>query len=82
MKTANQEPTVHSGYCTIELSVSGVRLPVSQWAPNFLVLKNSIEHPPGDAIISMSIDGREDRWPVQLPDGIQAGKRRTAISKS
>jgi hypothetical protein len=81
MKTANQEPTVHSATVHIELTVNGFVLPVCQLGPNFLVLKTPIEQPPADAIISMSIDGREDRWRVRLPDGIQAGKRKTAISK-
>jgi hypothetical protein len=81
MKSANQEPTVYSATVHINLTVNGFILPVCQLGPNFLVLKTPIEHPPGEAEIAMSIDGREDRWRVRLPDGIQAGKRKTAISK-
>ncbi len=49
--------------------------------PNFLVLKNPIDHSPVDAEITMSIDGHEDRWRVRLPDGIHSGRQKTAISK-
>ena len=64
----------------IELCLNGHNLPITQLGPNFLVLKDSINHPPAEAEIAMWIDGREDRWRVRLEDGIQAGQRKTVIT--
>jgi hypothetical protein len=36
------------------------------------MLDDPADYPPGGAEIRMSIDGRERRWPVQLPEGISA----------
>ena len=65
----------------MELRLNGHFLPIAQLGPNFLVLKNPIDHPPSDAEIFMSIDGREERWPVQLLQGMCSGERKIAISK-
>jgi hypothetical protein len=81
MNVTNHEPLGHSAIVHTHLYVNGSILPVSQLGPNFLILKNPFDHPPTDAEISMSIDGREDRWRIRLPDGIQTGKLRTPISK-
>jgi hypothetical protein len=82
MSTTNQTPIGHSSVIHIQLSVNGMILPVGQLGLNFLVLEHPVDHPPIDAEISMSIDGREERWRVNLPDGIQMGKVKTAIAKA
>jgi hypothetical protein len=61
--------------------VNGRALPVAQLGPDFLVLRTPVDHPPCDAEIAMSIDGHESRWPVHLLNGIQIGRRKTAISR-
>ncbi|MBI3408166.1 MAG: hypothetical protein HY040_07405 [Planctomycetes bacterium] len=78
---ANKSAHAHSAIVSMELHVNGRVLPIAQLGPNFLVLENPIDYPPTDAEITMSIDGHEDRWPVQLVDGIQAGQRKTSISR-
>ncbi len=70
----------HSADVRIHLHINGCVLPVAQLGPDFLVLRNPVDHPPGDAQIFMSIDGQEKRWPVHLTDGIDAKKRKTRIS--
>ena len=65
----------------MELCVNGHILAIAQLGPNFLVLETPIDHPPVDAEIGMWIDGREDRWRVRLANGIQAGQRKTNISR-
>lgn len=82
MIATNQQSAGHSAIVCMQLCVNGLILPIAQLGPSFLVLKNPIDHPPADAVISMSIDCCEDHWRVRLPGGIQAGKRKTAISKS
>jgi hypothetical protein len=37
------------------------------------VLRNPIPHPPVEAELSLSIDGHEERWQVELIDGIVPG---------
>jgi len=64
----------------MELRVNGDVLPIAQLAPDFLILKNPIDHPPTDAEIHMSIDGQERRWLVQLRDGISTSEPQTSIS--
>jgi hypothetical protein len=60
--------------------VNGKVLEIAQLGPEFLVLRESADHPPCDAEIAMSIDGHESRWTVYLHEGIQAGRRKTPIS--
>jgi hypothetical protein len=64
----------------MELHVNGRILAIGQLGPDFLILNNPADHPPAAAEIALSIDGRVKRWPVQLPDGLTAGKRETRIT--
>ncbi len=66
----------------MELRVNGHILPIAQLGHNFLVLETPIDHSPADAEIRMRIDGEEERWPIRLAEGIQAGQRKTSISRS
>jgi hypothetical protein len=61
--------------------VNGSVMPVAQLGPEFLVLRSPVDHPPCEAEITLSIDGRERRWLVHLINGIQAGERKTAIAR-
>ena len=63
----------------MQLFVSGQVLKIAQIGPQFLMLDQPVEHPPADAEILMSIDGREDRWRVHLPHGISATTPTTPI---
>jgi hypothetical protein len=58
----------------MSLSVEGRVLPIAQLGPDFIILEKSADHPPAEAEIRLSIDGRERRWKVFLPDGLTAGK--------
>jgi hypothetical protein len=46
-----------------------------------VVLRDPIPHPPAEAELSLSIDGHEDRWRVELIDGIVAGGGDTRIRR-
>ena len=65
----------------MELRLDGRVLPIAQLGPDFLVLANPVDHPPAEAEIAMSIDGRESRWLVHLADGISASRPHTRISR-
>jgi hypothetical protein len=69
----------HSADVRILISVNGSVLPVAQLGPDFLTLREPSEHPSSDAEILMSIDGKERRWNVHLPEGISAARPRTKI---
>ena len=65
----------------MHLTVNGQQLRIGQLGPDFLILKNPTDHPPSEAEIYMSIDGRARSWFVDLPDGITAGKPETRIAR-
>jgi hypothetical protein len=63
----------------MHLHVNGHVLAIGQLGPDFIILDAPADHPAARAEIAVSIDGRMRRWPVQLPDGIAAGKPETRI---
>ena len=81
MDADNLESHRHSADVRIHLRLDGHVLPIAQLGPDFLVLKNPIDHPPVEAEIDMSIDGQESRWPVCLIDGLAAGQRKSRITR-
>jgi hypothetical protein len=81
MSAGNLNGSGHSAQVRMELHVNGHVLPIAQLGPDFLVLTNPIDHPPGDAEIAMSIDGHESRWPVRLLDGLSSQQRRAPIAR-
>lgn len=81
MTPTDWKKNVHSADVRIELYLNGSVFNVAQLGRDFLILRDPFDHPPADAEISMSIDGHEDRWAVRLAEGIQAGQRKTSISR-
>ena len=65
--------TGHSADVRIALAVNGHVFSVAELGPDFVVLRNPIPHPPAEAELSLSIDGHEERWRVDLIDGILPG---------
>jgi hypothetical protein len=65
----------------MHLRLNGHVLPIAQLGPDFLVLKEPLDHPPADAEIDMSIDGQESRWPVYLAEGLVANRRKARIAQ-
>ena len=77
---AHQHSRGYSADVRMGLSVNGHTLSIGQLGPDFIMLRDPIDHPPAEAEIAMSIDGREKRWKVRLPDGIRAGEESTRIA--
>jgi hypothetical protein len=63
----------------MDLFVAGESLSVAQLGPDFLILTAPAEHPPGNAEVIVSVDGRKRTWPVYLPQGT-AGSLRVALT--
>jgi hypothetical protein len=72
----------HSAEVKMHLVVDGQKLPIAQLGPDFLILRKTVDHPPADAILFVSIDGKVREWEIRLPDGILVGSRRVAIGKA
>lgn len=73
MDTRTQTAIGHSADVRIALAVNGHVFSVAKLGPDFFVLRNPTPHPPAEAELSLSIDGQEERWRVDLFEGIAAG---------
>ena len=78
----NAEPRKlgYSADVRMQLNLNGHVLPIGQLGPDFIILRNAPEHRPAEAEIVMSIDGKERRWMVNLPEGISAKNELTKIA--
>jgi hypothetical protein len=54
------------------MDVDGFKLPLSHVEPDCVVLRTKASLPPQHAEVIVSVDGREQRRRVFLPDGITA----------
>jgi hypothetical protein len=77
MTTPFTEDCRYSADVRMQLCVNGHVFKIGQLGPDFIILDNPIDHPPADAEIAMSIDGRQRRWSVHLPEGVSAGQLKT-----
>jgi hypothetical protein len=64
------------------LLIDGAALPIAKLGPDFLVLEALAEHPPGDAEVMVSVDGRKRTWPVYLPQGTTGSLRVAAVRQT
>lgn len=76
----DQRISSHSADVQMHLSVSGHKMSIGRLGPDYVVLDASIDYPPSDAEISLSVDGKESRWKVRLLDGLSASQTRSRIS--
>lgn len=72
----------HSADVRMHLLLNGHVLRIAQMGPNFLLLDDTVEHPPANAEIVLSVDGQAERWTVRLPNGLHSGQKHVLISKS
>jgi hypothetical protein len=80
MNTVDRRIPSHSADVQMHLSVNGHRISIGHLGPDYVVLDTSIDYPPSDAEISLSVDGKESRWKVRLVDGLSASRARSRIS--
>ena len=70
----------HSAQVKIRLVVNGSSIAVAQMGPDFLLVDEPINYPPGEASVVLQVDQSERRWNVRLPEGISAESKRVAIA--
>lgn len=64
----------------MHLSVNGHVLTIGHLGPDYVILDTPIDHPPANAEISLSVDGKTNRWPVRLVDGLSANCPRSRVA--
>jgi hypothetical protein len=72
----------HSADVKIHLRIGNEIFSVGQLGPDFLILDRPIDHAPADAVLFLSIDGKERLRAVRLPEGISAASPRVIIAKA
>jgi hypothetical protein len=80
MSIANWNKTAHSAEVLMRLLVNGHVLALGHLGPDYIILDDPIDHPPTEAEITVSVEGKESRWQVQLVDGLSASQARARIS--
>jgi hypothetical protein len=80
MSAPIQKPLGRSADVQMRLFVNGSVLSIGQLGLGFMILDEPCDQPPCEARISLSLDGEERSWNVNLPDGIAAEKPRTKIA--
>jgi hypothetical protein len=79
--TVPTSPRGYSANIRMQLRLNVYVFYVAQLGPDFLILDNPTDLPPGLGEIEMWIDGRHRRWTVQVPAGVRAGERETKITR-
>ena len=79
MSTTHLRVSRYSADVRMRLTVGSHVLNIGQLGPDFIMLRNPMDHAPAVGEIVVSIDGRERRWNVHLPDGISAANPETRI---
>ena len=69
----------HSARVNMRLLVGERSLQVVQLGPDFLMVGEPVDLPPGEACMVMRVDESESQWKVYLPNGISAATNRVAI---
>jgi hypothetical protein len=79
MERTSLEVQNHSAVVRMELRLNGSVLKISHLGPDYLILSQPLDHPPAEAEIVMSIDGKQRQWAVCLPAGVSTRSVRTSI---
>ena len=69
----------HSARVNMRLLVGERSVPVVQLGPDFLLVGEPLDLPPGEACMVLQVDESERRWRVFLPEGISAASNRVVI---
>ena len=80
MNPADLKDYYYSAKVRMQLSLNDHVFSIAQLGPDFIILRNRIDHPAGTGEIALWIDDYERRWSVNLPDGIRADQDETRIS--
>jgi hypothetical protein len=64
----------------MHLTINGDQFDVGQLGMDFVILKDPVEHAPGEAELYLSIDGQDSRRRVYLSEGLCPECNKTRIS--
>jgi hypothetical protein len=73
--THSASETKHSPVLSAELSIHGHRFNVAALGPDHIVVRSSRPVPPGEGVIRFTIDDQPTIYHVELPDGVDPGRR-------
>lgn len=59
----------YSANVQLMLHAHGMDHELSKVGPDRIVLRNAVDLPPGDAILTINIDGQMTQHQIRLPDG-------------
>ena len=71
----------HSAFVTLELRAAGLCVPLAQVGHDFAIPLESVDLPPCEGEILMTVDGELTRTSVTLHEGGQIRRRRIPLSK-
>jgi hypothetical protein len=71
----------YSAAVKMHLLLNGYSLPVAQMGPDFVILREAVEHGPGDAQVVLNVDGDERRWHVRLPEGLRPEQKKVLLTE-
>lgn len=63
----------------MRLEIDGVRVPIAQLGPDFVILTEPASSAVRRGEIALQVDSTEERWTVELPDGLARPGERTRI---
>jgi len=69
----------YSADVRITLNVTNLSVPVAQLGPDFIILREGVNHPPAEAEMVLRVDDSESRWTVLLPEGLRENLTRIPI---
>jgi hypothetical protein len=61
----------YSAHVHIQLNLTNLSIPVAQLGPDFIILREGVNHPPTEAEMVLWVDESESRWTVFLPEGLR-----------
>src|SRR5687767_10019884 len=80
MSATNERPIQYSATVRARLAVRGHDLDVAQLGPGYLILRDLIDSPATDAVLTLQVDGQQSVYHLWLPNGLSLGQPKVAIS--
>ena len=74
--------TGYSAKVQMFLVIGGIRHDVPHMGPEFIILPQPPNHPPCEAIVGLSIDGRLNQRLVNMPDGLSEVSQQMRTAKA
>jgi hypothetical protein len=77
MITPSEKGHYHSADVQIQLRLEDIVIPVDQLGPDFFISRYVVDHPPAVGEMVLSIDGKVQRWTVNLFEGMSSRREET-----